>query len=124
MLVACVEGEQHELGARTLADVFELNGWRTSFLGANLPSRELIALIKRAARPPDLIALSATMPEHLPKLASTIDAIRDSSNVPVIVGGYLFDQSPGLAAQLDADGCADNAEPALAVADTLVPRHA
>jgi hypothetical protein len=37
LLVACVEGEQHELGARTVADVFQLNGWKTIFLGANLP---------------------------------------------------------------------------------------
>jgi len=124
MLVACVEGEQHELGARTVADVFELNGWRTSFLGANLPSRELVELIRQSPRPPDLIALSATMPAHLPQLASTIEAIRDNSNVPIIVGGYLFDGSPGLAAQLDADGCADNAEPALAIADSLVAQPA
>jgi len=61
---------KHELGARTLADVFEFHGWRTSFLGANLPTRELLAMIKQGAHPPDLIALSATMPAHLPRLAS------------------------------------------------------
>ena len=120
MLVACVAGEQHELGARTLADVFELNGWRTSFLGANLPPRELGALIRRAKRPPDLIALSATMPGHLKQLASTIDSIRDSSNVPVIVGGDLFNGCPELAAQIGADGSADNAGPAIAIANALV----
>ena len=95
MFVACVAGEQHELGGRTLADVFELNGWRTSFLGANLPARELVALMQQAERPPDLIALSATMPAHLKQLASTIESIRDSSNVPVMVGGYLFQWVPG-----------------------------
>lgn len=124
MLVACVEGEQHELGARTLADVFELNGWRTIYLGANLPSRELVALTTRTARPADLIALSVTMPAHLSRLAATIDAIRANSNVPIMVGGYLFDGSPGLAAQLDADGSAGDAEAALAVADSLVARSA
>jgi MerR family transcriptional regulator, light-induced transcriptional regulator len=124
MLVACVEGEQHELGARTLADVFELNGWSTSYVGANLPSRDLIALIKQAAQPPDMIALSATMPAHLGQLASTIDAIHDNSNVPIMVGGYLFDQCEKLAGQLGADGCANNAEPAVAIADALVARQA
>jgi MerR family transcriptional regulator, light-induced transcriptional regulator len=124
MLVACVAGEQHELGARALADVFELNEWRTSFLGANLPPRELVALIKRAERPPDLIALSATMPAHLKQLVSTIDSIRDSSNVPVMVGGYLFNGCPGLAAHLGADGSADDAEQAVAIANGLVARPA
>lgn len=120
MLLACVEGEQHELGARTLADVFEFHGWRTSFLGANLPARELIEMIKQGAHPPDLIALSATMPAHLPRLASTIDAICDNSNIPVMVGGYLFDGSPGLAAQLGADGSAEDATAAVSIANSLV----
>jgi len=123
-LVACVEGEQHELGARIIADVFELNGWRASFLGANLPLRELVTLIKHGARKPDLVALSATMPAHLARLAATIATIRDGSNVPIIVGGYLFHGSPGLAAQLGADGCADNAKGALAIANELVAQAA
>jgi methanogenic corrinoid protein MtbC1 len=120
LLVACVEAEQHELGARILADIFQLNGWHTNFLGANLPSRELVTLIKRAPRLPDLVALCATMPEHLAQVACTIAAIRDGSNLPIMVGGYLFHENPGLAAQLGADGCADDAETALGVADGLV----
>ncbi len=122
ILVACVDGEQHEIGARSLADVFELHGWRTSFLGANLPQRELVALIKQARRPPDLIALSATMPGRLAQIASTVVAIRDGSNIPVMVGGYLFHESPDLATQLGADGYAGDAAAALAVADELVAR--
>ncbi len=121
MMVVCVEGEQHELGARVLADVFELNGWRTSFLGANLPQRDLVTLMKEAR--PDLVALSAAMPTHLAKLASTIDAIRDASHIPIMVGGYLFDGSPDLAEQLGADGHAADAASALGVAETLVGRQ-
>jgi methanogenic corrinoid protein MtbC1 len=120
MLVACVESEQHELGARTLADVFEFNGWRTSFMGADLPARELIRLIEQARRPPDLMALSETMPEHLPQLVSTIATIRDGTNVPIIVGGYLFDGSIDLAKRVGADGFAEDAEAAVAMANALV----
>jgi MerR family transcriptional regulator, light-induced transcriptional regulator len=116
VLVACVESEQHEIGARTLADVFELNGWRTSFLGANLPSRDLALLIKRATRGPDLVALSATMPQNLGRLASTIAAIRDGSNVPILIGGFLFHGNPSLATQMGADGYAEDADQALVVA--------
>jgi len=120
ILIACVEGEQHEIGARTVADVFELSGWRTSFFGANLPPGELVTLMKKADYTPDLIALSATMPAHITKLASTIAAIRDGSNVPIMVGGYLFHESPRLAARLGADGCADDAEAAVAIANGLL----
>ena len=122
LLVACVEGEQHELGARTVADPLELNGCRTSFLGANLPPRELAALLRRTRHQPDLIALPATMPEHLVKLAATIAAIRDGSKIPILVGGYLFHRSPNLAAQLGADGCGDDAQEAVALADLLMSR--
>ncbi len=124
MLIACVEGEQHDLGARFVADVFELNGWRTTFLGANLPPRELVTLMKQPHCKPDLIVLSATMPAHIAKLASTIAAIRAGSNVPIMVGGYLFHESPGLAARLGADGSADDPEAAIATANALVARHA
>lgn len=120
VLVACVEGEQHEIGARTIADLFELNGWRTGFLGANLPPRDLVMLITQARRKPDLIALSATMPAHIAKLASTIAAIRDSSNIPIIVGGYLFQASRNLAAKLGVDGGVSEAGEALAIAEALV----
>lgn len=121
MLVACVAGEQHELGARTLADLFELSGWRTSFLGADVPSRELVTLIKQSRRPPDLIALSATMPENLGSLASTMATLRDGLNLLIMVGGRLFHGSSELAARLGADASADDAEAALTLADKLVP---
>lgn len=124
MLVACVPGEQHELGGRTLADLFELGGWRTSFLGADVPSRELVTLIKQSKRPPDLIALSATMPENLASLASTIAMVRDGLTIPIMVGGSLFHGRSELAKQLGADGCADDAEAALVIANELVPAAA
>ncbi len=123
MLVACVEGEQHEIGARAIADVFALNGWRTNFLGANLPARELVKLMKQPWCKPDLIVLSATMVAQIAKLASTIAAIRAVSKVPIMVGGYLFHENPSLAARLGADGYADNPEAAMATANTLAARH-
>lgn len=37
MVVTCVPGELHEMGARVVADFFEMNGWDTYYLGANMP---------------------------------------------------------------------------------------
>jgi MerR family transcriptional regulator, light-induced transcriptional regulator len=122
LLVTCVEGEQHELGARTVADVFQLNGWNTTFLGANLPPRDLVALIRQARHAPDLIALCATMPDRLAQTAATLEAIRDGANIPILVGGYLFHDNSRLAEQLGADGYAPDAESALIIADSLAPR--
>ena len=122
LMVTCVEGEQHEIGARTLADVFELNGWRTSFLGANLPARELVTLIRKSNYQPDLIALSATMPAHLTRLTSTIAAIRDGRTSRLWWRLSVHD-SPGLVTKMAADGYAADAEAALAIADGLMARR-
>jgi MerR family transcriptional regulator, light-induced transcriptional regulator len=121
ILLTCVEGELHELGARTVADVFELSGWRSHFLGANVPRRELLDLM--AARPPDVVGISMTMPFNLNQLASTVSAVRESSGtsrVPVVVGGYPFARVPRMAEAVGADLCVADAATAVAQAEQLV----
>ena len=39
LVAACVSGELHEIGARIVADLFEMAGWDTYYLGANTPTR-------------------------------------------------------------------------------------
>lgn len=34
-VVTCVANEYHQIGGKMVADIFELNGWRGYFLGAN-----------------------------------------------------------------------------------------
>ncbi len=55
-VVACVANEYHQIGAKMVADVFELNGWDGYFLGANHPSRSLLALFRRSG--PHVLGLS------------------------------------------------------------------
>ncbi|MEX2376037.1 MAG: B12-binding domain-containing protein, partial [Dehalococcoidia bacterium] len=38
VLVACVEGNNHAIGVRMVADAFQLAGWDVQFLGANVPT--------------------------------------------------------------------------------------
>jgi methanogenic corrinoid protein MtbC1 len=37
-VAACVAGELHEIGLRISADLLELEGWRTCYLGTNMPA--------------------------------------------------------------------------------------
>ena len=37
IVAVCVSGELHEIGIRMVADFFEMEGWSTHFLGANMP---------------------------------------------------------------------------------------
>ena len=45
LAAACVGGELHEIGARMLADFFEMDGWDTYYLGANTPSDAVVRTI-------------------------------------------------------------------------------
>ena len=34
IIVSCVQGELHEIGARMVADLFEMDGWNSYYFGA------------------------------------------------------------------------------------------
>lgn len=74
ILMAGVEGERHALGLRMATDVIELAGYETIYLEADVPTADLLQAV--AARSPDLVGLSATMPSSIPTLERTIAEIR------------------------------------------------
>ena len=76
MVVTCVSGEQHQIGARMLADFLEMAGWDTFFLGADTPISGTLQQV--AERAPHVLALSVTMPFHVQAVADLIARIRDS----------------------------------------------
>ncbi|MBU1020670.1 MAG: cobalamin-dependent protein [Firmicutes bacterium] len=121
-LMACAVGsELHEMGIRMVTDIFELNGWDTYYLGANLPIPEIIGFAKK--HNPDIIALSITMPYHLGLLKETIDKIKSDSDlkeIKIIVGGLPFIDNDELSRSLGADGYASNASEGLSVANELL----
>jgi methanogenic corrinoid protein MtbC1 len=120
MVVTCVGGELHEIGARMVADFFEMEGWDTYFLGANTPTESILRTV--GERKADILALSATMTFHVSHVAEIIAGLRDSplARTRVLVGGYPFNLSPGLWQQVGADGYASDAESALLEAERLL----
>ena len=120
-LVACsISGELHELGIRMVTDFFEMDGWDTYYLGANMPDRQLIeALIEHRAH---ILAISVTLPTHVSKAANLIQELKKHPSLPdlkILVGGYPFLNNPELWQKIKADGCAENAEKALEIAKKL-----
>lgn len=86
VIVASVENEQHQIGCKMVADVFEMNGWTAHFNGANTPTKKIIDFVK--ALNPDMLALSMSLYFHLPALEQMIRAVRaESPKLPIIVGG-------------------------------------
>ena len=89
VLIACVEGELHDVGARICADVLDLHGFEVRFLGANVPTDCLLGFVERTR--PDMVALSVTMPTHLPAARGAVDALRARTTVALAVGGRALD---------------------------------
>jgi methanogenic corrinoid protein MtbC1 len=88
-VVACVANEYHQIGGKMVADLFELNGWRGYFLGANTPVPDVKALI--AEKHPDVVALSVSVAFSLDTLIGAAAEIRAAfPDVPILVGGQAF----------------------------------
>jgi methanogenic corrinoid protein MtbC1 len=122
MVVCCVGGELHEIGARMVADFFELEGWDTTYLGANTPLESVLKTVEQ--RGANMLALSATMTFHVNAVAQIIAALRQSrmAQIPVLVGGYPFNLSPTLWQRVGADGYAPDAETAILAAERVLQR--
>jgi methanogenic corrinoid protein MtbC1 len=89
VLVACIEGEQHEMGPRVLTDFLDMAGFDVRFVGASTPTDSLVAMV-RADRP-DLVALSASLAFHLPALERAVTQLRDAApDTALGVGGLAL----------------------------------
>jgi len=123
LLAACVDVERHEVGLRMLCDLLDLEGWHTTYLGAAVPIESLVAMVRQLR--PDVVALSAALSAHLPRLRAMVEAIRDTLGYArsiTIVGGRPFVDDPSLAQRLGADLSAQNATEAVRLLGERVSR--
>jgi len=121
--LACVEGNDHAVGLQMVADAFQLSGWDVDFLGANVPTRALIPHLRR--RPPDLVGLSTSFAQQLPKVREIVAGLADFEPLrpAVIVGGLAINQFSHLAGMLGVDGWAPDALSAVGVGTGLTPKR-
>jgi methanogenic corrinoid protein MtbC1 len=109
-LVACVEGELHDVGARMGADFLEMAGFTVRFLGANVP----LATLERALGEGDVdvLGLSASMTFHVPALEAAVRSARRRKGdaFPIMVGGNLVTWAPGLGDELGVEAFGANAD--------------
>lgn len=86
VMLAAVEGEHHALGLRMAADVLEDAGCESIYLGADVPLDALLRALDSLA--PDLLAVSATMPDLGPQLERVAAAVRrDHPRLKLLLGG-------------------------------------
>ena len=97
VIVACVPGERHELGARVASDLLEAAGFRVRYLGADVPAGDLVSEARRSQA--DLVVLSAATGLSRPGTVEAVTALRAALGdaFPVFVGGGAYpdaDESP------------------------------
>lgn len=88
-VVTCIDKEFHEIGAKMVANIFELNGWKTFYLGASVPLRELTKFIN--GTDPQIIALSWSLYLNLARFLETIDTLTKLfPTKKILVGGQAL----------------------------------
>ena len=109
-VAACVSEENHDVGIRMVADILELDGWSTYYLGANVPKKDLMSFLIDVK--PEVLGLSITMTFNLHKAIELIHEARNIETlkgIKILVGGYPFNVDKNLWRQVGADFYAPNA---------------
>ena len=87
IILATPAGQQHEMGALFASLAASTEGWRTTYLGTNLPAEELAAAVhQRQAR---VLALSIVYPVDDPQLPDELVRLRRHAgdDITILVGG-------------------------------------
>ncbi len=120
VVATCLGGELHEMGIRIVTDFFEMSGWKSYYLGPNTPMEGILQAIKHQKA--DLLAISVTMSIYLGATRDIIHLIKGANGlqIPVMVGGIVFNEQPELVNLVGADVTARDAAGAVAEAEELV----
>ncbi len=121
VVTTSVSGDLHEIGARMVADFFEIEGWDTYYLGANTPTESIIKFLTEEE--PHLLGISATLTSHVSMVETLIKEIRKTNvgkRIKILVGGRPFNAEPTLWKDVKADGYGENANEAISVAKNLI----
>jgi methanogenic corrinoid protein MtbC1 len=122
-LLACVEGNNHAIGLRMVADAFQLAGWDVQYLGASVPTA---ALVKQAVEwKPDLVGLSVSFAQQMPAVKAAIAQLAQrlgDARPAVMIGGLAINRFNPLAGVAGADATSADAGAAVVDAARVVGR--
>jgi methanogenic corrinoid protein MtbC1 len=104
VLLLAPQGERHVIGLNMAGDLLYTAGYDTRMLGADVPLSDIAPAVARLD--PDIIALTATMPDSAERLDAAIDYLSASErHIPVVLGGAAV--SFEVAATWNAAVCRD-----------------
>ena len=119
VVLGTVEGDLHEIGKTLVGTMLTANGFEVTDIGIDKPASEFIAAVKESNA--TLIGASALLTTTIPEQQKIIEALVEAGlrdEVKVMVGGAPVTQA--WADKIGADGYAEDAIAAVAVAKKLV----
>ncbi|MBM7580961.1 cobalamin B12-binding domain-containing protein [Jeotgalibacillus terrae] len=88
-LFFCVEKEEHDLGIRMIAQIFEENGYEVRLMGANLPVEFVLTMAVKWE--PDVIGMSASMLKQGERVPSYIQRLMERfEQTELLIGGRFL----------------------------------
>jgi len=116
VLLGTVEGDIHEIGKRIVGSLLMAAGFEVVDLGVDVPARTFLERTRELQ--PSLVGLSALLTTTMVRQREVIEVLRQAGvRVQVMVGGAPV--TPSWAEEIGADGYAEDASSAVALARRL-----
>jgi methanogenic corrinoid protein MtbC1 len=85
-VLACVPGDEHDIGIDLMSNLLASEGWSVAFIGRGAPHLDLLETVMSVR--PDVVFLSVSQISHLPAARSLILGLRERTpDIPIILGG-------------------------------------
>jgi 5-methyltetrahydrofolate--homocysteine methyltransferase len=119
VVIGTVTGDLHDIGKKLVASMLEGSGFKVLDLGNDVSAVDFVNAAREADA--DIIGMSALLSSTMPAMTEVISALEAASlrdRVKVLIGGAPVTEQ--YANQIGADGYADNASSAVAMARQMV----
>ena len=119
VVLGTVQGDLHEIGKTLVGTMLAASGFQVTDIGVDKPAADFVAAVKETNA--TLVGASALLTTTMPEQQRIIEALKEAGlrdRVKVMVGGAPVTQS--WAEKIGADGHAEDAIAAVAVAKRLV----
>lgn len=119
VVLGTVEGDLHEIGKTLVATLLTANGFQVTDIGIDRSAADFVAEVRETQA--DIVGASALLTTTMPQQQRIVEALKEAGlrdQVKVMVGGAPV--TAGWAEKVGADGYAEDAIGAVALAKRLV----
>jgi len=121
-ILACVPGDQHDIGTDLMSNLLAGEGWSVVFIGRESPQQDLLETVMRVR--PNVVFLSVSLISHLPDARSLVLELKEKApDVAIILGGAAALKAKDILAPLVA-GIASSLEDGRRIALNLAKSRA